>query len=127
MTLTYKFDLDILPLDLHTKTQVCMSVHSAVTVVTLRQTDDATTITLVTDVGCNDHLLSSTLNISMTQDHLPVAVLFIPPQIQDGSPRVYSITRPEKWSGSYKEQVRLEQTLRVIHLFRRARFTTAAN
>ncbi len=30
MTLTYKPDLDILPLDLHTKIQVHMSVYSAV-------------------------------------------------------------------------------------------------
>ncbi len=34
MTLTFELDLDILPLDLHTKNQVCMSVRSTVRVVT---------------------------------------------------------------------------------------------
>ena len=29
MTLTYELDLDIFPLDLHAKIQVCMSIHSA--------------------------------------------------------------------------------------------------
>ena len=38
MTLTYKLDLDILPLDLHAKIQVCTSVRSVVRVVTDRQT-----------------------------------------------------------------------------------------
>ncbi len=49
MTLTYKLDLGILPLDLHAKTQIRTSVRSAVRVVkdrhTHRQTDDAKTIT----------------------------------------------------------------------------------
>ena len=49
MTLTYKLDLDILPLDLHTEIQVHMSVRLAVRVVTDRQThrhtDDVKTIT----------------------------------------------------------------------------------
>ncbi len=39
MTLTYKPDLDILPLDLDTDIQVCMSVRLAVKVVRDRQTD----------------------------------------------------------------------------------------
>ena len=34
MTFTYELDLDILPLDLHIKNQVCMFVRSAVRVVT---------------------------------------------------------------------------------------------
>ncbi len=42
MTLTYELDLDILPLDLHAKIQVCMSVRSAVRVVTDGQTDGQT-------------------------------------------------------------------------------------
>ncbi len=45
LTFTYELDLDILPLDLHTKIQVCMSVNSAVRVVTHRKTDDAKTVT----------------------------------------------------------------------------------
>ncbi len=42
MTLTYELDLDILPLDLHAKIQVCMSVRSAVRVVTHGHTDTQT-------------------------------------------------------------------------------------
>ncbi len=42
MTLTYKLDLDILSLDLHAVIQVRVSVRSAVTVVTHRQTDTHT-------------------------------------------------------------------------------------
>ena len=38
LTLTYELDLDILPLDHHAKIQVCMSVRSAVIVVTHRHT-----------------------------------------------------------------------------------------
>ncbi len=38
MTLTYQLALDILSLDLRTKIQVCMSVRSAVRVVTHTQT-----------------------------------------------------------------------------------------
>ncbi len=49
MTLTYELDLDILPLDLYTEIQVCMSVRLAVRVVTdtqtHTQTDDVKTIT----------------------------------------------------------------------------------
>ncbi len=60
MTLTYELDLDILPLDVHAKIQVCMFVRSAVRV---RQTDthtDTQTMpkllhpTRLRDVGCND-------------------------------------------------------------------------
>ncbi len=54
MTLTYKLDLDILPLDVHTKDQVCMFVRSAVRVFTDRHTDDVKTITPVADAGCNN-------------------------------------------------------------------------
>ncbi len=39
MTLTYELDLDILPLNVHAKIQLCMSVRSAVRV---RQTDGHT-------------------------------------------------------------------------------------
>ncbi len=39
MALTHKIDLDTIPLDIHAKIQVCMSVHSAVRV---RQTDTHT-------------------------------------------------------------------------------------
>ena len=42
MTLTYELDLDILPLDLHTKDQVWMFVRSTVRVFTDRQTDRQT-------------------------------------------------------------------------------------
>ena len=47
LTLTYKLDLDILPLDLHAKIQVCMSARSAMRVVTHahRHTHDVKTIT----------------------------------------------------------------------------------
>ena len=44
VTLTFELDLDILPLDLHAKIQVRMSVHSAVRVVTHRQDDVKTTV-----------------------------------------------------------------------------------
>ena len=50
MTLTFELDLDILPLDLHTKIQFCMSVRLVVRVVTHRHTqtdrhtDDVKTI-----------------------------------------------------------------------------------
>ncbi len=56
MTLSFKRDLDILPLDLHTKNQVCMSFCSAVRVVTDgrtdRHTDNVKTITPVVLVVC---------------------------------------------------------------------------
>ncbi len=42
MTLTFELVLDILPLDLHTEIQVCMSVRLAVRVVTHRHTDTHT-------------------------------------------------------------------------------------
>ncbi len=53
MTLTYKLDLDIHPLDLHAKIQVCMSVRSAGRVrrthtQTHKHTDDVKTITPIT-------------------------------------------------------------------------------
>ena len=57
MTLTFELDLDIPPLDLHTKIQVCMSIRLAVRVVTHRHTDDVKTITPDTsqcDVGCKN-------------------------------------------------------------------------
>ncbi len=38
MTLTYKYDLDNLPSDLHAEIQVQMSFHLAMRVVTVRQT-----------------------------------------------------------------------------------------
>ncbi len=38
MTLTFKLDLDILPFDLHTEIQVCMSDRLAMRVVTHRHT-----------------------------------------------------------------------------------------
>ena len=50
MTLTYELDLEILPLDLHVKIQVCMSVRSAFIVrrtdgQTHRHTHDVKTVT----------------------------------------------------------------------------------
>ncbi len=61
MTLTFGLGLDILPLDLHTEIQVCMSIRLAVRVVTHRQTDrhtdDVKTIapdTSQCDLGCNN-------------------------------------------------------------------------
>ncbi len=58
MTLTFKLDLDILPLDSHTKIQGCTFVRSPLRArhtdrQTDRQTDDAKTITPVADAGCN--------------------------------------------------------------------------
>ncbi len=58
MTLTFRPDLDILPLDLHAEIQVHMSVRSALSVVTdtntHTQTHDVKTITPVADEGCNE-------------------------------------------------------------------------
>ncbi len=57
MTLTYKFDLDILPLDLHAEIQVHMSVRLALRVVTDRHTDRRCQnyyIPHVIDVGCKN-------------------------------------------------------------------------
>ena len=69
MTLSFKLDLDILPLDLHTKNQVCMSFCSAVRVVTDgwtdRHTDNVKTITPVADTGCNYYVGNeNSLNIT---------------------------------------------------------------
>ncbi len=54
-----KLDLDILPLNLHAKIQVCMSVRLGRRVVTHGHTDvqthDVKTITPVADAGCNDN------------------------------------------------------------------------
>ncbi len=58
MTLTFKLDLDILPLDLHAEIQVCTSVRSAVRARhthTDRQNDDAKTVTPVADAGCKNY------------------------------------------------------------------------
>ncbi len=62
MTLTYKFDLHIIPLDLHSEIQVCMSVRSVVRVVTHRQTDTHRRCQNyytrhITDVGCKNYKL----------------------------------------------------------------------
>ena len=59
MTLTFELDLDIIPLDLQAKIQVCLSVRSAMSArQTDRQTDtqndDAETITPVADTGCKN-------------------------------------------------------------------------
>ncbi len=60
MTLTYELDLDILPLDLHTKIQVRMSIRVAgISRRTHRHTHDVKTITHahhVIDVGCNNYM-----------------------------------------------------------------------
>ncbi len=52
MTLTYKLDLDTLPLDLHAKNKDCLSVRSSAIMVTDRQTlrhpADVKTITPIT-------------------------------------------------------------------------------
>ncbi len=70
MTLIFELDLDILPLDLHTEIQVCMSVRLAVRVVTHRQTHTQThthTQTMskllhptrhIRDVGCKNLCIS---------------------------------------------------------------------
>ena len=44
MTLTYKFDLDILPLYLHAEIQVCVSGHESGNIHTDRQTHHVKTI-----------------------------------------------------------------------------------
>ncbi len=63
MTLPNELDLDILPLDLRAKIQVCMSVRSRVRARhtggrtdgrTDGQTDRVKTITPVADAGCNN-------------------------------------------------------------------------
>ena len=61
MTLTFELDLDILPLDIHTKNHVRMSVRSALRVVTHTQTHRNThTQTMskllhpIADVECNN-------------------------------------------------------------------------
>ncbi len=51
VTLTFELDLDILTLDLYAKIHVCMSVHSAVRVVTDRHTDYVKTITCISVVS----------------------------------------------------------------------------
>ena len=53
MSLTYKLDRDILPLDLHAEIQVCMSVRFVVRVVTHRHTQTMSKL-LHRRVGCND-------------------------------------------------------------------------
>ncbi len=59
MTLTFKLDLDILPLDLPAKFRAGMSVRSATNA---RHTDtraqDAKTITTSADAGCNEQSLN---------------------------------------------------------------------
>ncbi len=64
MTLTYKLDLNILPLDLHAKIQVHMSVRSARIVRrtdthTHRQTKDVKTITPITSETWGVNIVSS--------------------------------------------------------------------
>ncbi len=55
MTLTHEPDLDIFPLDLHAKNQVCTSVCSVVRVVTHTHTRCKNYDTChVRDVGCNE-------------------------------------------------------------------------
>ena len=58
MTLTFKLDLDILPLDLHTKIQVRMFVRSPVRA-RHTHTDRAKTITPIADAGCKKTLCST--------------------------------------------------------------------
>ncbi len=65
MTLTFELDLDILPLDLHTKIQGCTfdrlalrARHTDTHTHTHRQTDDAKTITPFADAGCKNMLNS---------------------------------------------------------------------
>ncbi len=59
MTLTYELDLDILPFDLHAKSQVHMSVRLTMRVVTDRQTHNIKTITPDTsqNLGCKNGYL----------------------------------------------------------------------
>ena len=68
MTLTFELDLDILPLDLHAKIQVCMSVCLVRRVVTHthtdRQTHNVETITPVADAGCKNDCLKLTTDES---------------------------------------------------------------
>ncbi len=62
MTLTFEFNLDILPLDLHAKIQVCMSVRFAMRVVTDGQTHTQCQnyyIWHITDMGCNNERVGS--------------------------------------------------------------------
>ncbi len=70
--MAYDLDLDILPLDLHTKNQVRVSVRSAVRVVTHTDTgtvrhtytDDVKTITPIADAGHNK------LSVSIHQESM---------------------------------------------------------
>ena len=77
MTLTFELDLDILPLDLHAKIQVCMFVRSAARA---RQTDshthDAKTITPVADAGCKNSTFASS-QLQTTQPELCRNLLLI--------------------------------------------------
>ena len=55
VTLNFIPDIDILPLDLHAKTEVCISVRSVMRARhTHTQNDNAKTITPVADVGCKN-------------------------------------------------------------------------
>ncbi len=68
MTLSFEFDLDILPLNLHAEIQVCMSVRLAVREVTDRQTDRQT------HTPTHRHTMSKLLHLSLTRDVKILAV-----------------------------------------------------
>ncbi len=55
MTMTYILNLDILPLDLHDKCQVCMSLRLAARVVTERPTERHTHfVKTITSIRCKN-------------------------------------------------------------------------
>ena len=54
LTLTYQLDLDIIPFDIQAKNQDCMSVRSAVRVVTERHKMSKLFHLSLRDVGCNN-------------------------------------------------------------------------
>ncbi len=74
MTLTFKLDLDILPLDLHAEIQVGMSVRLAMRVVTDTHTDTQTHTrcqNYYTDVGCKNGVRDKTTHLT-TYRHFTV-------------------------------------------------------
>ena len=70
MTLTYKLDLDILPLDLHAKIQVSMYIRLYVRVVTQTHRQCQNYYTRhVTDVGCNNPCMYVCIFVSKQLHH----------------------------------------------------------
>ncbi len=65
LTLTFKFDLDIIPFDLHAEFQVCISVHLVERVVNT-QTHKVKTIIPDADARCKYKLYELEINIAFS-------------------------------------------------------------